>query len=230
MSVSHLARLSTIIMDPTLNKRELLSRIQLYVIADKKVCGKRTIEEVVCLAIDGGAQMIQYRDKESNDDDFLKIASKLKDICREKNIPFIINDRVDIALQINADGVHLGQEDLPIESARKILGFEKIIGKSAETIQQAIEAEDEGADYVGVGPIFDTLSKEIKGSIGLDIIRLAKDSLKIPFFSIGGINLNNLDQVIQAGAKRIVVISAVVLADDVRTSTVKLLEKLKSSP
>jgi len=211
-----------------MNKKESLSKVLLYIIADKKVCGKRTIEEVVSLAIDGGAQMIQYRDKESSDDDFLKIASKLKDICREKNIPFIVNDRVEIALQIEADGVHLGQEDLPIKEARKILGFEKIIGISAETIQQAIEAEEGGADYVGVGPIFDTLSKEIEKPIGLDIIRQAKDSLKIPFFPIGGINLKNLDQVIQAGAKRIVVISAIVLSDNIKSSTAQLLEKLKT--
>ncbi len=210
-----------------MNKQELLSKIQLYVIADKRVCGDTDIEEVVCQAIDGGAEMIQYRDKESDYEDFLKTTSKLKDICKGKNIPFIVNDRVIIALQADADGVHLGQEDLSIQEARGILGSEKIIGKSAETIQQAKEAEEEGADYVGVGPIFDTLSKQIKVPIGLDIIRKAKDSLKIPFFAIGGINLNNLDQIIRAGGKRIAVISAVVLSDDVKSSAAELLERIR---
>ena len=209
-----------------MNKQELLTKIQLYVIADKKTCGDKNIEEVVCRAIEGGAEMIQYRDKESDDANFLKIASKLKDICKETNVPFIINDRVRIALQTDADGVHLGQEDLSIREARGNLGSEKIIGKSARTIQQAKQAEEEGADYVGVGPIFHTLSKQINKPIGLHIIHEAKDTLKIPFFSIGGINLRNLDQVIQAGGKRIAVISAVASSDDVRSSAAKLLEKL----
>jgi len=210
-----------------MNKQKLLSKVQLYVIADKKICGDKNIEDVVCQAIDGGAEMIQYRDKESDDNEFFKMASRLKDICKERTIPFIINDRVEIALKTNADGVHLGQEDLSIKVARRILGFEKIIGKSAKTIQQAKAAEDEGADYLGVGPIFDTLSKPIKKPIGIDIIRKAKESLKIPFFPIGGINLNNLDQIVQAGGKRVAVISAVVLSDDVKSSAAKLLKKLQ---
>ncbi|MCK4224049.1 MAG: thiamine phosphate synthase [candidate division Zixibacteria bacterium] len=210
-----------------MNKQELLLKVQLYVIADKKICGDKNIEEVVSRAIDGGAEMIQYRDKESDYDDFLKIASKLKTLCKEKDIPFIVNDRVTVALKTDADGVHLGQEDLSIQEARGILGFEKIIGKSAKTIQQAKEAEDDGADYVGVGPIFDTPSKQIEKPIGVEIIRKAKDSLKIPFFPIGGINLNNLDQIIRAGGKRVAVISAVVLSDDVKSSAAKLLERLQ---
>jgi len=210
-----------------MNKGELLSKIQLYIIADKRVCGDKDIEEVVCKAIDGGAEMIQYRDKESDYEDFLKIASKLKDICKEKNIPFIVNDRVIIALKTDAAGVHLGQEDISISEARRILGAEKIIGKSARTIRQAKAAEEQGADYVGLGPIFDTVSKQIDGPIGVDMIRKAQDSLDIPFFPIGGINLNNLDQVIRAGGKRIAVISAIVLSDDVKSSAAKLLERLQ---
>jgi thiamine-phosphate pyrophosphorylase len=216
-------------MDSIINRQELLSKIQLYVIADKKVCDNRDIEEVVWQAIDGGAQMIQYRDKESDDDNFFYVASKLNTICRSRNIPLIINDRVEIALKLNADGVHLGQEDMPIKRAKELLGLEKIIGKSAETIQQAKEAEEGGVDYVGVGPIFHTLSKEINKPIGLDIIRQAKEDLKIPYFLIGGINLDNLDSVIQAGGKRIAVISALVLSDDIKLYAMKLLEKLKTS-
>ena len=210
-----------------MNKEKLLSRIRLYVIADKNICGDKNIEEVVSQAIEGGAEMIQYRDKESDDEEFFKIASKLKKLCRKRNIPFIVNDRTEIAFKIDADGVHLGQEDLSIQEARGILGSEKIIGKSAKTIRQAKEAEKEGADYLGIGPIFDTLSKQIKRTIGTDIIRKAKDSLRIPFFAIGGINLENLDQVIQAGGKRIAVISAVVLSDDVKSTATKLLEKIR---
>ncbi len=212
-----------------MNKEKLLSRIQLYVIADKKMCGDQDIEDVLSEAIAGGAQMIQYRDKESDDEHFLKVATKLKTLCRKKEVPFIVNDRVDIALKVEAEGVHLGQEDLSIKEAEKILGYSKIIGKSAKTIQQAKEAERQGADYVGLGPIFPTISKQINRPTGLKILQEAKDSLKIPFFAIGGINLNNLDQVIRAGGRRIAVISAVILSGDVKSSAAKLLEKLQSS-
>jgi thiamine-phosphate pyrophosphorylase len=211
-----------------MDKHNLLSLVRLYVIADKKICGDRNIEDMVCQAIEGGAQMIQYRDKESEDVEFLKLAKNLRDICKKKNIPFIVNDRVEIALRTDADGVHLGQEDLSIKEARRILGVEKIIGKSAKTIQQAKAAEEEGVDYVGLGPIFPTTSKEINEPVGVDIIRKAKEGLRIPSFPIGGINLNNLDQIIQAGGRRIAVISAVLLSDDVKSSALKLLEKLST--
>lgn len=209
-------------------KEELLSKIQLYVIADKKICGDRDVEDVVRQAIEGGAQMIQYRDKHSGDADFLSIASKLKAVCKESGVPFIVNDRADIAREVNADGVHLGQKDLSIKEARKILGPAGIIGKSASTIHQARKAEEEGADYLGIGPIFGTLSKEIVEPIGLSIVPEARDSLKIPFYLIGGITTDNLDQIVEAGRSRIVVISAVVLSDDVKSATADLLKKLKT--
>jgi thiamine-phosphate pyrophosphorylase len=211
-----------------MGKEGLLSKIQLYVIADRRICGYRDIEEVVGQAIEGGAQMIQYRDKDSGDAGFLSIASKLKAVCKERGVPFIINDRADIAREVNADGVHLGQKDLSINEARKILGPAGIIGKSAGTIHQARKAEEEGADYLGIGPIFDTLSKEIAEPIGLSIVPEARDSLKIPFYLIGGITKDNLDQIIEAEATRIAVISAVVLSDDVKSATADLLKKLKT--
>lgn len=210
-----------------MNRKKLLSRIQLYVIADRKICGERNIEDVVGQAIDGGAQMIQYRDKESDDEEFLKTALRLKVICGERNVPLIVNDRVGVALETDANGVHLGQEDRPISEARGSLGCDKIIGKSAKTIQQAKEAEAQGANYVGLGPIFPTTSKDIDQPIGVDVIERAAKILTIPFFPIGGINLDNLDQVTGAGGKRIAVISGVVLSDDVKSSAAKFLEKLR---
>lgn len=211
-----------------MDKKGLLSKIQLYVIADRRICGYRDIEEVVGQAIEGGAQMIQYRDKDSGDADFLSIASKLKAVCKARGVPFIVNDRADIAREVDADGVHLGQKDLSINEARKILGHAGIIGKSASTIYQARKAEEEGADYLGIGPIFDTPSKEIAEPIGLSIVPEARDSLKIPFYLIGGITRDNLDQIVEAGRSRIAVISAVVLSDDVKSATADLLKKLKT--
>ena len=210
-----------------MNKKQKLARVNLYLIADKKICGARRIEDVVIQAIEGGAQMIQYRDKESSDREFLEVAFVLQNICETRKILFIINDRVDVAAFLKADGVHLGQDDLPPRIARKILGQSKIIGVSAENIEQAKEAEKHGADYVGIGPIFDTLTKEIEKPVGLEIIKQAKKYLKIPFFPIGGINLERLDQIIEAGSKRIAVGSAVLSANDVKTATRNLLEKIQ---
>jgi thiamine-phosphate pyrophosphorylase len=214
----------------SMTKQELLSSIQLYVIADKRICGNRDIESVVSESINGGAEMIQYRDKESDDNRFLKTASQLQAICKARNIPFIVNDRVEIAVKIDADGVHVGQEDMPLFEVRKKVSPDKIIGVSATSIQQVKEAEENGTDYIGIGPIFNTLSKEIKEPVGLEIIREAKACLKIPFYAIGGINLDNLDSLIQTGVSRIAVISAIILSDDIKSTTAKLLDKLKEAP
>ena len=210
-----------------MDKAELLSKVQLYVIADKKLCGERDIQQVVFQAIEGGAQMVQYRDKQSDDDKFLEIALRLRDTCKRKNVPFIVNDRVMIALKMGADGVHVGDEDLPITEARDILGSGKIIGRSTRSVDQAKAAQEEGADYVGLGPICHTDSKVIKEPIGLGPIRSASKALRIPFFAIGGINLDNLDRLIDAGGRRIAVISAVISSEDARASAARLMERLR---
>jgi thiamine-phosphate diphosphorylase len=209
------------------NKKELLSKVQLYVIVDRKICGDKSLSDVAGAAVDGGAQMIQYRDKETDDQGFMQWALRLKRVCGEKDVPFIINDRVSIADRLDADGVHLGEDDLTLKEARRILGNEKIIGRTARDLRQAEAAQEEGADYVGLGPIFPTDSKQIDGPIGVDVIRNAVAALRIPVFAIGGINTDNLDQVIRAGGNRIAVISAVVSSADVRTSAARLLEKLR---
>ena len=211
-----------------MNKKQTLARVNLYVIADKKICGEKWIEDVVIQAIEGGAEMIQYRDKESSDRDFLELASILQNICQNRKIPFIINDRVDIARYLRADGIHLGQDDLPLKIARKILGSSKIIGISTKNIEQAKEAEKHGADYVGIGPIFDTLTKKIEKPIGLEIIKQAEKNLKVLFFPIGGINLENIDQIFRAGSRRLAVGSAVISANDVKGATKRLSERIQN--
>jgi thiamine-phosphate pyrophosphorylase len=211
-----------------MNKKQALAKVNLYLIADKKICEDRFIEDVVLQAIEGGAQMIQYRDKESSDREFLEVALVLQNICENRKIPFIINDRVDVAAYLKPDGVHLGQDDLPLKIARKILGQSKIIGISAENIDQAKEAEKHGADYVGIGPMFDTSTKKIEKPVGLEIIGQAKKYLKIPFFPIGGINLKNIDQIFHAGSRRIAVGSAVICANNVKTAAKNLLQKIQN--
>lgn len=187
----------------------------------------RDLIEVVAQAIEGGAQMIQLRDKKSGDREFLELARKMHQITRKKKIPLIINDRVDVARLMDAEGVHLGEDDFPVKEARKILCSKKIIGASVSDIKTAKIKEKKGADYIGLGPIFETGSKEIEKPLGVEILKEAKRSLQIPVFPIGGINLSNLDQIISSGTKRIAVISAIFMAEDVRKAAQELLEMLK---
>lgn len=210
-----------------MNKKILLGTVQLYVIVDPKLSLNPDMEEVVSLAIEGGAQMIQFRNKEFSDEEFLVLAERIKKITQKENIPLIINDRVNIAKSIDAEGVHLGQDDMPVKEAREILGAEKIIGISTGNPDEAIEAEKQGADYIGLGPIFQTNSKEIKDTIGTEILKQVLNQVKIPVFPIGGINLSNLDQVLKADSKRIAVISAVIGQRDIKNAAQNLLRRLK---
>jgi len=171
--------------------------------------------------------MVQLRDKRSGDGEFFELARRIHKITLKKRIPLIINDRVDVARLVDAEGVHLGEEDLPVKEVRKILGSKKIIGASASGIKTAKIKEREGADYVGLGPIFETDSKIIEKPLGVGILKDAKKTLKIPVFPIGGINQSNLEQIISTGIKRIAVISAIFMAEDVRKAAQELLEKLK---
>ena len=171
--------------------------------------------------------MVQLRDKKSDDLKFLELAKRVHKITSKRRIPLIINDRVDVAKLGNAEGVHLGEEDIPIKEARKILGSKKIIGASATDIKSAKRKEREGADYIGLGPIFETGSKEIERPLGIEILKRAKKNLKIPVFPIGGINLSNIEQIISTNTKRIAVISAIFMAEDVKKTTQELLIKLK---
>ncbi len=175
----------------------------------------------------GGADLVQYRHKISDDGKFLQKALELKKIFKHKGIPLIINDRLDIAYCIDADGVHLGQKDLPVAAARKLLGKSKIIGASAETENQAKSAQREGADYIGLGPIFHTTTKKIEKVRGLNLLRQIKGSLKIPYFAIGGINLQNLNQITQAECQRIVVGSAILNSRNPREACRKFSRRMR---
>jgi len=171
--------------------------------------------------------MVQLRDKRSGDGEFFELARRIHKITLKKRIPLIINDRVDVARLVDAEGVHLGEEDLPVKEVREILGSKKIIGASASDIKTAKIKEKEGADYIGLGSIFGTDSKIIEKPLGVEILKDAEKTLKIPVFPIGGINQCNLDQVISKGTKRISVISAIFMAEDVRKATRELLRRLK---
>lgn len=199
----------------------------LHVLTDTTIQRRFTHEQLVELAVAGGADTIQYRDKGASTRELIERATMLRRICANAGVTFLINDRVDIALACDADGVHLGQQDLPISVARRILGREKIIGGTAATHEQALQVEHEGADYVGFGHIFPTQTKQkptpAKGPQELKKISAA---VKIPVIAIGGITLSNVDEVMMAGAWGVAVVSAVCAHDDPRSATRQLKEKL----
>ena len=198
---------------------------KLYVITESAISRGRSNEFVVKEAIKGGTKIIQLREKRWDKDRIKQEAIKLLRICRENNVLFIVNDYVDIALEIGADGVHLGQSDMPIKEARKICGDKLIIGLSTHSVEQAVKADKENVDYITIGPVFKTRAKDY--TVGPEIIKEILKKIKMPLIAIGGINRDNIDSVLWQGAKSVAVISAVVGAEDVRKAARGLVQKIK---
>ena len=190
---------------------------RLYVITDEKVSRGRSHLQVAEAAIVGGADVLQLRDKEAPGGLLYRVALQLRRITREAKVPFIVNDRLDIALAADADGVHVGQADLPASVVREIMGPGKILGVSVDTVEEAMQAEKDGADYLGVGPVFE--ARETKPDAGLplgvDRITRIRRQCRLPIVAIGGINAENALMVREAGADAAAVISAIVAADDI---------------
>ncbi len=198
---------------------------KLCLVADADFTAGKDLPALTLEAIKAGASMIQLRAKNLNARDFLDLAFRIFNILDPYNIPFIINDKVDIAQACKADGVHLGQKDMPLSQARKILGNNKIIGISVNTVKEAIKAETEGANYLGASPLFYTDSKkDLDPELGLKGLQKMREQVKIPILAIGGINFSNASEVMAAGADGIAVISAILGADNISLSTQKLLK------
>jgi thiamine-phosphate pyrophosphorylase len=173
--------------------------------------------EVLEAAIAGGARVVQLRDKEKSKREFSELAKKFREITAQQGVMLIINDHVDVAAAVEADGVHLGQGDMPAKEARK-LAPQLIIGVSTHNEDEAVKAEKDGADYINIGPIFKTRTKDME-PIGIESIKGISSGITIPFTVMGGINLGNLDQVLGEGARRIAVVSAITEADDPAAAT-----------
>src|SRR3990172_2246279 len=200
-----------------------LSLPPLYAILDPEQTKGSDPEAVLRQLLDGGAKILQLRAKTMVPRDFLQLARSARSLSRSLDCRLIINDRADIALACDADGVHLGQEDLPLHAARKILG-EKIIGISTHDIEQAIEAERAGADYIGFGPMFGTTTKETGyGARGAERLRQIRAAIKLPIVAIGGIKEENVQQVGRAGADSAAIISDILGAEDVVEKTKRIL-------
>ena len=209
-------------------KKELLNNIDLYFITDSNLTKKGILNDVKS-AISAGVKIIQYREKEGTTREMFSKASAIKNMCVKANVLFIINDIVDIALATDADGVHLGDDDMPYHVARKLLGKNKIVGLTIHDLNEAKNAEVMGADYIGVSPIFKTTTKIDAGTPkGLNLIKEIKNNISIPFVAIGGINEDNIKSVLNAGAKSIAIISAIISKENVKEECKKFIDIILS--
>lgn len=207
-------------------KNDLRSALELYAVTDRAWLNigakNRSLYECVKDALKGGATCIQLREKnliDINDKDFFLEALKIKRLCAKYNAPFIVNDNVLLAKKLDADGVHVGQHDMEVTNARAILGKEKIIGVSANTVNEALLAQKNGADYLGVGAVFQTSSKSDAKSVSIEMLIAICASVKIPVVAIGGINLQNIKQLAKTGIAGVAVISAIFSNEDIVKAT-----------
>jgi len=204
-----------------------LRDFRLYVILDVDIAGPGgDIVEIARKTISAGADILQLRAKSCSDRRILKIGRAIKNLVRKSKVLFVLNDRADLARIIDADGLHLGREDLPVKDARNILDNNKIIGLSTHSVEEAKEAERQKADYIAIGPIFPTATKPQSIALTPGIITKIKDKVKIPFVAVGGINLDNLDQVKAGGAQRVAVCRAIITAKDVFAVTKEFRQRL----
>ncbi|MGB5747555.1 MAG: thiamine phosphate synthase, partial [Desulfobacterales bacterium] len=190
---------------------------------DRGLARGRSTLDIVQAAVYGGVTCVQLREKDCSTLEFIEQALAIKNFLNAREVPLIINDRLDVVLAVGADGVHLGQSDMPLETARKIAGRSMLIGISAESVQDAVEAEKGGADYLGVSPIYATPTKsDTAPPLGLAGLREIRNRVKIPLVAIGGLHKFNAAEVIRHGADGVAVVSAIVAADDPGTSAMNL--------
>lgn len=201
----------------------------LYVVLDRTAAGGRALEEILDATIAGGCRMVQLREKEWPSGRLLALAERLRDRCRRAGVTFIVNDRVDLAVAIEADGVHLGQEDLPPRVARPLLRSGMVVGRSTHSVDQARQAQAEGADYIAVGSMFPTRTKPDFQLVGPELIRAIRPETGAPLVGIGGVTRDNVAEVIRAGADGVAVISAVCGAPDPATATREFLAAIRAA-
>lgn len=203
-------------------KKSVFKNFKLYAVTDIEKEDPSVLEKVEA-AYRGGADIVQLRSKNLSDKTLYQIGVGMRKIANRYRKLFFVNDRPDIAVAVEADGVHLGQDDLPIQEARRIVAQGRLfIGRSTHSLKQVLEAEKEGADYIGVGPIFKTPTKPSYKPVGLELIRQVSQKIKIPFVCIGGINQDNIESVLESGARRVAVVRAIFGATDVSSATKNL--------
>lgn len=203
--------------------------LELYAILDPAASGGRDLVAVLRAVVAGGGRIVQLRDKSSPIRTLLPLARELRSLARDLGVTFIVNDRLDLALAVEADGLHVGQDDLPAAVARRLLGAGRILGVSSHSLDEAIRAEALGADYVAFGSIFPTRTKSEFTLVGLDLLRQVRQNITKPLVAIGGITLENVREVIRAGADGAAVIGAISTARDPEEATRQLLEAVRQA-
>lgn len=199
----------------------------MYLITDEDACLGKDIYQCVEESLKAGVNLVQLREKEMSTRDFYKRAKKLKELCHRYNVPLLINDRIDIALAVDADGVHLGQSDMPIEVAKEIIGHQKIVGISAGNMEEAISAQKSGADYIGVGAVFTTNTKKDADYVSKETLSEMTKKLHIPVLAIGGIKLDNIEHLKNTEIDGICVISDILNNDDCKKRSEDLLNAFR---
>ncbi len=196
---------------------------KLYLVTDRTwLKDGQTLESCVEQAILGGVTLVQLREKNMSDEEFTENAERMLSVCRKHDVPLIINDRADIAAKVGADGVHVGLDDMSVKDARRILGDEKIVGATAHNVREALAAEADGADYLGVGAVFGSSTKSDAKPLELSELRAVCEAVKIPVCAIGGINAGNISRLCGSGIKGAAVISGILAEDDILSAAEKL--------
>jgi thiamine-phosphate diphosphorylase len=204
-------------------------QVALYVILDRAVAGTRDLEDILTAVIDGGARIVQLREKTWPSGRLLPVAKRLCGRARAAGVTFIVNDRVDLAQAIGADGVHVGQDDLPVSVARSLVGPDMLIGVSTHSVSQARAAQADGADYVAVGSMYPTTTKSDFELVGPELVRNVRPHVRVPLVGIGGVTPDNVGDVIRAGADGVAVISAVCAAADPAAATRRFIEAIRDA-
>src|SRR3989304_9761007 len=200
------------------NPLKSFSDVRLYVIISSSLA-KKPVLETLQEVIQGGADAVQLREKTMPDSEFLTLSNEFRRITLQSRTLFIVNDRAEIAKKADADGLHIGQSDLDIYNVRKIIGYDRILGVSTHTIVQARKAQQEGADYISIGPLFYTATKDYEPPVGIDYLKEVKREITIPFVAIGAINLENLNEILSSGGTRIAICSAIICSDNILQTT-----------
>ena len=207
-------------------KNNIKEQLKLYLVTDSEILKNRDFYKCIEEAIKGGVTMVQLREKKSSGSEFLKKAIKLRQLTKKYNVSFIINDRVDIAMLCDADGVHVGQSDIDAKSVRALIGQEKILGVSARDLKEAQKAKEDGANYIGVGAMYNTSTKLDAKSVSFDTVREIKSEVDIPIVLIGGIDLNNLEDLKALKTDGYAVVSAILKKENICLESKKWIEKI----
>lgn len=205
-----------------LSGEELRRAMRLYAVTDSMWLNGRNLEDVCEETLRAGTTFLQIREKELELEAFEALAGRVQEKARKYHVPFVVNDEVEIAAHIDADGVHIGQSDMELARARRILGPDKIIGVSAQTVEQAVRAQEGGADYLGVGAVFSTSTKADASEVSLEQLRAICDAVSIPVVAIGGIGITNIGKLVGTGIDGVAVVSAIFASEDIPEATKKL--------